>query len=276
MTAAATGAPGGCPHWQAPPLAALDGVRHGFFGRQGGVSRGLYATLNAGLGSGDRRACVLENRRLVARELGLAPERLVTLHQSHSAHAVVARDASAGGRAGDVLVSDRPGLALGVLAADCAPVLLADGAAGVVAAAHAGWQGALAGVVESALAAMERLGARRGAVVAAIGPCIGQASYRVGPEFLARFAAADAANRRFFVADGGRWRFDLAGYVLARLRAAGVGQALALGRDSCAEDEHFFSYRRSVLRGQGDYGRQLSVIARAVAPPAPAPGPARP
>ena len=274
MTAAAT-APGagGCPRWQAPPLAALAGVRHGFFGRRGGVSRGLYAALNTGLGSGDRRACVLENRRLVARELGLAPECLVRLHQSHSAHAVVARDAAAGGQAGDALLSDRAGLALGVLAADCAPVLLADGAAGVVAAAHAGWQGALAGVVESALAAMERLGARRAAVVAAVGPCIGQASYRVGPEFLARFAAADAANRRFFVADDGGWRFDLAGYVLARLRAAGVAQALALGRDSCAEEEHFFSYRRSVLRGEGDYGRQLSVIALA---PAPAPDPAQP
>ena len=248
--------------WKAPPLAALNGVRHGFFGRRGGVSGGLYASLNAGLGSGDRREHVVENRRRVAQAQGVAPPCLLTLRQSHSARAVVARDASAGGRRGDALATDRPGLALGVLTADCAPVLLADGTAGVVAAAHAGWQGALGGVVEGALAAMERLGARRRAVVAVVGPCIGQASYEVGPEFLARFAAADQASRRFFVPAPrpGHHRFDLAGYVLARLRAGGVGLAVAGGGDSCAEEDRFFSYRRSVLRGERDYGRQLSVI----------------
>lgn len=254
--------------WRSPPLAALSGVRHGFFGRRGGVSGGLYASLNAGLGSGDRRESVVENRRRVAQTQGVAPPCLLTLRQSHSARAVVARDDSAGGEPGDALATDRPGLALGVLTADCAPVLLADGAAGVVAAAHAGWRGALGGIVESALAAMERLGARRRDTVAVVGPCIGQASYLVGAEFRTRFVTTDEASRRFFVpAPGrpGRHRFDLAGYVLARLRAGGVGLAAAVGGDSCAEEDRFFSYRRSLLRVERDYGRQLSVIG--LAPP---------
>lgn len=243
---------------EAPAL----GVPHGFLGRTGGASLGLHAGLNVGLGSADRRQAVAANR---ARALAaVAPgARLVTLHQVHSATCVEAGDWGDDARPeADALVTDRPGLALGILTADCAPVLLADRAAGVIGAAHAGWKGALAGVLEATVAAMARLGAGPARTVAAIGPTIGQASYEVGRDFRARFAAEDPASVPFF-ADGpaGRPHFDLAGYCRARLARAGVGRIVDLGLDTCAEEARFFSYRRATLAGAPDYGRQLSLVA---------------
>ena len=249
-------------------LAAVDGVAHGFFDRRGGVSRGLYASRNCGFGSGDERADVAENRRRAAAELCLAADRLATLHQVHGTDVVrLERARDAAGRRADAMVSREPGLALGILGADCAPVLLADGEAGVVGAAHAGWAGALAGVAEATVAAMTELGARAERIVAAVGPCIGPASYEVGPEFRARFLARRVEDDIFFApaAGAGRHLFDLPGYVLARLRRAGVGLAERLGHDTCAEADRFFSYRRSRRRGETDYGRQLSAIARRAA-----------
>lgn len=244
----------------ASPLLA--GVPHGFLGRTGGVSGGLYASLNVGLGSADDPAAVAENR---ARALAaVAPgARLVTLHQVHSARCVVAGDWADSERPeADALVTDRPGLALGVLTADCAPVLFADRAAGVVAAAHAGWKGALSGALEATLAAMEQLGAARARVAAVIGPCIASASYEVGPDFRARFLEADPASAAFFApGPAGRPHFDLPGYAAHRLRRAGTGAVAALGLDTLADPARFFSYRRATLEGARDYGRQLSLVA---------------
>jgi len=248
----------------APSLAVIAGVAHGFFGRTGGVSSGIYASLNCGFGSGDERADVAENRARVARAMGVAPGALLTLYQVHSPDVVTVRSPEdvAGARA-DAMVTATPGLALGVLTADCAPVLFVDPQAAVVGAAHAGWGGAFRGVIEATIGAMEALGARRDRVVAAIGPCIAQASYEVGPEFLDRFVAAEAASARFFVPSdrAGHHRFDLPAYALERLRRAGVAGATWLGRDTCAEPDAFFSYRRSEHRAEGDYGRQISAIA---------------
>ncbi|WP_448580066.1 peptidoglycan editing factor PgeF [Thermaurantiacus sp.] len=241
---------------------ALAGVRHGFLGRTGGVSTGLYESLNMGLGSGDSREAVAENRaRAVA---AVAPgARLVTLCQVHSARCVAAGEWADDARPeADALVTATPGLALGVLTADCAPVLLADVEAGVIGAAHAGWKGALSGVVEESVAAMERLGARRARIVGAIGPAIGPGSYEVGEEFRARFLQADQGAARFFVeGPRGRPHFDLPRYVEARLEAAGVGQCVRIDHDTCAFPERYFSYRRATLAGEPDYGRQLSLIA---------------
>lgn len=241
---------------------ALEGVPHGFLGRQGGVSVGLMAGLNVGLGSGDDRAAIAENRRR-ATEAVMPGAALVTVHQVHSAVAVIATapiadDARA--RA-DALVTDRPGLLLGILTADCVPVLLADRAAGVVGAAHAGWKGAIGGVTDATVAAMERLGARRDRIVAAIGPCIARASYEVDDGFRARFCAADPTNE-FFFADGraGHHQFDIEAYVAARLAAAGVRTVEALGLDTYADERLFFSYRRATHRGEPDYGREISLI----------------
>jgi YfiH family protein len=235
---------------------------HGFLGRTGGVSAGVYASLNVGLGSGDDKALVAENRAR-ARE-ALAPgAALVTLRQVHSAIVHVAHDWGDAARPeGDALVTNRPGLLLGILTADCAPVLLEDPAAGVVGAAHAGWKGALAGVLEATVDAMVRLGAGRSRICAAIGPCIARASYEVGPEFRDRFLAEHPVDARFF-AEGSRGRphFDLESYCAHRLAAAGVGQVHALGADTLADPQRFFSYRRATLAGEADYGRQLSAIA---------------
>lgn len=241
---------------------ALGGVAHGFLGRRGGVSQGIHAGLNVGLGSDDERAAIAENRaRAVAAVLPGA--RLVTLHQVHSAEAVTVREPwgdDARPRA-DALVSDRPGLLLGILTADCAPVLLADEEAGVVAAAHAGWKGALGGVTDETLAAMERLGARRERITAVVGPCIAQESYEVDAAFEERLAAADPANARFFRAGkAGHYWFDLPGYVGARLAHAGVGRVEALREDTYVQPDRFFSYRRAAHRGEPDYGRQISLI----------------
>jgi len=246
-------------------LAALNGIRHGFFTRQGGVSEGLYASLNCGLGSGDDLACVAENRRRALARLGLPAERLATAYQVHSNRAALAETpwpADDRPRV-DALVTRTPGLALGILTADCVPVLFADREAGVVAAAHAGWRGAIDGILEATLAVMQRLGAGVKSTLAAVGPAIEQPSYEVGPEFPAPFLDQDPANRDFFQAAprAGHFLFDLKGYVARRLARAGVGRIESLGADTCAEPERFFSYRRSCLQGEGAYGRLLSAIA---------------
>lgn len=237
--------------------AALDGVAHAFLGRTGGVSSGLFDSLNVGLGSGDDPAAVRENRRRAARALG-QPDALATVRQVHSARAViVARPVADDERPqADALVTHVPGLALGVLTADCAPVLLADRQAGVVAAAHAGWKGAVGGVIEQTVATMEELGAERHRIAAAIGPTISQFSYEVGAEFdahvPARFLAPGIAPDR-------RW-FDLEGFVAERLAASGVGQVERLATDTYADAERFFSFRRATHRGEADYGRQIALI----------------
>ena len=243
--------------------ALLKSIPHGFLGRRGGVSEGDLAGLNTGFGSHDDRASVEENRRLASDSIAPGAA-LVTVHQVHSATAVVATAPwliDARPRA-DALVTDRPGLLLGIVTADCAPILLADRDSGVIGAAHAGWRGALGGVAEAVIAAMEQLGARRANISAAVGPCIAQASYEVDCAFRDRFLADDPANDRCFVAGpAGKPHFDLAGYVLGRLERAGIGGAETLGRDTYADPGAFYSYRRSIHLGQADYGRQLSAIA---------------
>jgi YfiH family protein len=246
-----------------PQLSGIRSVRHGFFGRIGGVSQGIYESCNVGLGSRDDRDHVLENRRRVAEAMAAPPEHLLTLYQVHSAEVVTVRNADdPKGREADGMVTDRPGFALGVLTADCAPVLFADPGAGVIGAAHAGWGGAFRGVLEATVDAMEALSARRESVVAVVGPSIAQHSYEVGPEFLERFETADAANTVFFKPSTreGHHQFDLPGYVLARLRQAGVVNVSWTGHDTCGDAERFFSYRRSVLKGEPDYGRQVACI----------------
>ncbi|MBT5434527.1 MAG: peptidoglycan editing factor PgeF [Alphaproteobacteria bacterium] len=247
----------------APELAACDGVRHGFFTRTDGVSDGLYASLNIGLGSDDLREHVLENRNTVAKSLDVTPQHLLTLYQIHSATVITVRQpADTHEQRADAMVTDRPGLALGVMSADCAPVLFADQKAGIVGAAHAGWGGAFRGVLEATVDAMEQLGADRARITAVIGPCIAQPSYEVGPEFLERFVESDAGNARFFVPSQRKdhHRFDLPGYGLSRLHKAGIEQRAWTGQDTCADAAQYFSYRRSVLLGEADYGRQISAI----------------
>lgn len=250
---------------QAPTLAALDGVQHRFFTRHGGVSSGLFSSLNCGYGSADAPDNVRENRRRVAEQFGLGEADLQTVHQIHSTDVLTVADerwSSPGAPKADGLVTDRPGVVLGVLAADCAPVLLADGAAGVIGAAHAGWKGALGGVVDATIVAMERLGARRERVEVAVGPCIGPNSYEVGPEFPAPFLAQDEANAAFFrpAVRGGHFMFDLPAYLLHRIARSGVA-VTATGHDTLSATEDFFSYRRNTLSGVRDYGRGLSAIA---------------
>ncbi len=244
-------------------------VRHAFLTRRGGVSRGLYASLNCGRGSGDEPAAVEANRALAAGAVGVGPDALASVHQIHSARVVTVREPGPPEEA-DALVTDRPGLALGVLTADCAPVLLCDEVAGVAGAAHAGWRGALGGVVEAAVEAMAALGADPARIAAAIGPCIGPAAYEVGPEFEARFLDRDPASGRFFgrgaVPDArpepraGRPRFDLPGYVLHRLTIAGVGRAEWTGHCTHDDPARFFSHRRSRRAGEPDYGRLISLV----------------
>jgi YfiH family protein len=243
--------------------AALASVPHGFLGRGGGVSQGLCAGLNVGLGSDDDRAAIRENRRRAV--AAVAPgARLVTLHQVHSPDAVYAAAPWPDDERprADALATDRPGLALGILTADCTPVLLADREAGVIGAAHAGWKGAFGGVIESVLALMERYGADRARIAAALGPAIARKSYEVDGAFLRRFAEADPENERFFTPGReGHHQFDLEAYVLARLAEAGVTRAEALGLDTYSDPDRFFSYRRATHQGEPTYGRQLSLIA---------------
>ena len=242
---------------------SVPGIAHGFFGRVGGVSKGIYASLNCGPGSKDSRDDVMENRARAT--AALAPgAALVTLYQVHSAEAVtvtapwpIPENPKA-----DAMATDRPGVALGILTADCAPILLADPKARIIGAAHAGWNGALSGVVESVLAAMERLGAKPERIRAAIGPCISQKAYEVGPEFQLRFVNADANNTRFFVRSprAGHWQFDLPAYVAQRLKQANVESVEILDVCTYARDDEFFSYRRTTHRKEPDYGRELSAI----------------
>jgi len=243
------------------PLLDLPRIRHGFFTRQGGASLGIYASLNVGLGSRDDQVAVRENRRRAATYFGSAE--LVTGYQVHSARVTPVREPW-GGAAPDTdgVVTATPGVVCGALAADCAPVLLADPKAGVVGAVHAGWKGALTGVVQAAVAEMETLGADRGRISAAVGPCIGPRSYEVGLEFLERFVAADGDYGAFFApgAAADKRLFDLPEFVLSRLRAAGVERCEWVGRDTCAEAEVFYSNRRAFKEGQPDYGRLLSAI----------------
>ncbi|MBK1635255.1 peptidoglycan editing factor PgeF [Rhodovulum adriaticum] len=240
---------------------ALAPLRHGFFTRRGGASSGIFSGLNCGGGSSDQSEVVAINRGRVAGAMGVEPEHLVTAHQVHSAD-VAALDAPPTDRPQvDGLVTDRPGLALAVLTADCQPVLFADRAAGVIGAVHAGWRGALNGILEATLDAMEGLGAARADIVAAIGPTISQSAYEVGPEFLATFVADDTDNTRFFAnGQGDRMLFDLPGYSLARLRAAGIGQALWTRHCTYSDPARFFSFRRSVHAKEADYGRLISAI----------------
>ena len=248
---------------------ALAGIRHGFFTRQGGVSDGLYATLNGGLGSRDVAAHVAGNRARMAAALAVAPHCLLTAHQTHSPDVVVAAapwPPQARPRA-DAIVTATSGLAIGVTTADCGPILLADPQARVVGAAHAGWRGALAGILEATVAAMEQLGAERGQIRAALGPMIRQDNYEVGPDLIARFAAENGANDRFFrparrhgQASDGHALFDLPGYIAARLERAGIGRLDDLGLCTYADADRFFSFRRSAHRGEADYGRHVNAI----------------
>jgi YfiH family protein len=251
----------------AAPILTLPELRHGFFTREGGVSEGIYASLNCGLGSRDLREHVAVNRARALNALDLAEGCLNTVHQQHtSTVAVVREDWNAETRPiADAMVTALPGRALGILTADCAPVLFADPEASVIGAAHAGWRGALAGVLDQTVAAMVALGARASRIRAAVGPCIGRDSYQVGGEFVAAFLAESLANESLFTepdADGRR-HFDLPGYVARRLARLGVGKIEAEPPDTCADEVRFFSFRRATLRLESDYGRQLSMIALA-------------
>ncbi len=259
MCCAGRGSMAEIPFVTAPRL----GVAHGFLGRQGGVSSRIFASLNVGLGSGDDRAAIAENR---ARALAaVAPgAALVTLHQVHSASvvAVTAPFTDPARPHADVMVTATPGLALGILTADCAPILLADADAGVIGAAHSGWKGALHDIAGATVAAMVKLGARPEHIVAAIGPCIARASYEVDAGFRDRFLAQEASHDSFFSRGrGDRFQFDLEGFVAMRLAAAGVRSVVALGIDTYPDDVRWFSYRRTTHRSEADYGRQLSLIA---------------
>jgi len=247
--------------------ASLDGVRHGFLGRRGGVSSGTTAGLDMGRRGLPPTPELIENqRRAIA---AVAPDtRLVTIYQVHSADAVIVGEpwpeaARPDARPhADAMVTDRPGLTLGILTADCAPVLFADREAGVIAAAHAGWKGAIGGVTDATIAAMETLGATRANIVAAIGPCIARASYEVDDGFRTRFAERDPADVRFFTPGRqGHHQFDLEAYVAHRLTAAGIGTVEPLGEDTYAQPDRFYSFRRATHRGEPDYGRQISLIA---------------
>ena len=237
----------------------LHGVTHGFFTREGGVSGGIYASLNAGRGSADDGEAVMENRRRVTAHLGA--EVLVSLHQVHSPDVLVVTGPFRERPKADAMVTTTPGVAIGVLSADCTPVLFSDANAGVVGAAHAGWKGALAGVLETTIDAMEDLGARRENILAAIGPVISQCAYEVGPEFVDRFLDNDPENARFFAGgQGDRAMFDLPGFCLQRLRTAVVKEAAWTGHCTYSDERRFYSYRRACHRSETDYGRLVSAI----------------
>jgi YfiH family protein len=247
---------------QSALLTAEPGVRHAFFTREGGVSTGLYAGLNVGRGSKDDPVAVEANRALAAGWFGMGVEALATVYQTHSAVAHVLDRAPAAAPDGDGVITATPGLICAALSADCAPVLIADSRAGIVAAVHAGWRGALGGVVASAIEAMVALGADPHRMTAAVGPCIAPASYEVGTDFLDCFTTADPDFERFFApgVSAEKRQFDLPGFVLGCLAAAGVARAEWIGADTCADAALFYSNRRAVKRGEGDYGRLLSAI----------------
>jgi YfiH family protein len=250
---------------QAPALSALSGIRHAFFTRDGGVSEGLYGTLNGGTGSNDAPAKVVENRSRMAAALGVAPDCFLTAYQIHSPDVVtIDRPWAPQERPrADAIVTATRGLGIGVTTADCGPVLFADRDAGVVGAAHAGWRGAFTGVLEATVAAMEACGASRACIVAVLGPTIRQPNYEVGPEFVARFEAADPANLRFFAPSlrAGHAMFDLPGFIVARLGEAGIDRIEDVGCCTYADPARFFSYRRSTHVREPDYGRHVNAIA---------------
>jgi polyphenol oxidase len=246
---------------------AFDGIRHGFFTREGGVSGGLYASLNGGVGSKDDAGHVAENRARMAGALGVAPERFLTAYQIHSPQVLVVETpwtAETRPRA-DAIVTRMRALAIGISTADCGPVLFADPKARVIGAAHAGWRGALTGVVEAAIGAMEQLGAKRGEIRAVLGPMIRQQNYEVGADLIARFGAEDPASNRFFApaTRDGHAMFDLAGYINSRLSRAGIHHIEDLGHCTYADPAKFFSFRRTTHRGEADYGRHVNAIALA-------------
>jgi YfiH family protein len=248
-------------------ILAFDGIRHGFFTRQGGVSGGLYASLNGGVGSKDNVEHVAENRARMAAAVGVTPDRFVTAYQIHSPHVVVAETpwtAETRPRA-DAIVTRMRALAIGISTADCGPVLLADPKARVIGAAHAGWRGALTGVLETTIEAMERLGATRGEIRAALGPMIRQQNYEVGSDLIERFGTEDPASSRFFApaTREGHALFDLPGYIDSRLTRAGIRYVEDLGHCTYANPERFFSFRRTTHRGEADYGRHVNAIALA-------------
>ena len=251
------------PFLSAPSLAGLASIRHGFFTRQGGVSGGIYGSLNVGYGSRDDRGAVAENRRRAVAALGLGAEALRTVYQVHGAKVIHVDAPWADPPRCDAMVTNRPGIALGILAADCAPVLFADAGAGIVGAAHAGWKGALAGVVQATVGAMLALGARREGIAAALGPAIAQSSYEVGPGFSTPFLAQNPGNADFFVGSArpGHFMFDLPGYITGVLEGLGLGAVSVLAEDTCSDPARFFSYRRATHCGEPDYGRSLSAIA---------------
>lgn len=240
----------------------LEGVQHGFFTRRGGASSGIFRGLNCGTGSSDQSSIVDTNRGRVAEAMGVPPDRLVTVHQTHSARAVTVADAQPLPRPeADAIVTASPGTAIAILTADCQPVLFADRIAGVIAAAHAGWRGAFDGVLEATLDTMEEMGADRTNVRAVIGPSISQRAYEVGPEFFEAFFDEDRDNAIFFTnGEGDRFLFDLPAYGLRRLRQAGVSEAEWTRHCTYSDPDRFFSYRRSVHQGEADYGRLISAI----------------
>jgi YfiH family protein len=240
---------------------ALGPLRHGFFTRKGGASSGVFEGLNCGTGSSDQAQAVQMNRARVAAAMDLGPDHLVSVHQVHSADVITVSAPLAERPRADAMVTDRPGIALAVLTADCQPVLFADAEAGVIGAAHAGWRGARDGVLGATVDAMEAIGARRDRIAAVIGPTISQAAYEVGPEFLETFLDEDPQNARFFAGgQGDRVQFDLPAYGLHRLRAAGVGHAEWTRHCTYSDPSRFYSYRRSTHRNEADYGRLLSAI----------------
>jgi YfiH family protein len=245
-------------------LKELRGIRHGFLTRRGGVSSGIYASLNCGLGSKDNQGAVVENRMRALRNAGLAPESLSTAYQVHSAKVAVVDEAWNESERPQVdgLVTRTSGKSLGILTADCVPVLFADPEAGVIGAAHAGWKGAIGGVLQETVATMERLGGSRANIQAGIGPAIAQKSYEVGPGFPQPFIDRDRANARFFTTSARcrHFMFDLTGFVEKELKALELGSVALAGNDTCAETDDFFSYRRTTLAKEPDYGRQISLI----------------
>lgn len=249
---------------EADALTALPGISHAFFTRQGGVSQGIYASLNGGVGSSDESAAVAENRRRMAGQLGVMPEHLLGLYQVHSADIVVASGPWTDGvrPKADGIVTATPGLALGVASADCGPLLFADATARVIGAAHAGWKGALDGVAEATIAAMEKLGAARHSIVAVLGPTIGRDAYEVGPEFVDRFAEAGVDVPRFFRLSNrpAHAMFDLPGFITSRLEASGIGKVEVLDLCTYTHEDMFYSYRRATHKGETDYGRLISAV----------------
>tara|TARA_R110000824_G_scaffold390760_8_gene587748 strand:- start:5743 stop:6513 length:771 start_codon:yes stop_codon:yes gene_type:complete len=249
----------------AAPLLAIPHLSHGFFTREGGVSKGIYASLNSGLGSDDDQGAVIENRARIASSIGVAPDQLLTVHQIHSPDVINVTETWTPATApkADAMVTNRAGIGLGVLAADCTPVLFADTKTKVIGAAHSGWKGAWTGVLEATIDAMAKLGATPASMVAAVGPCISRDAYEVGPEFRDRFIERKADDAVWFTASArdNHFMFDLTAYVAARLAAAGIGTIERLDLCTYADEQRFFSYRRTTHRGEPDYGRQMSVIA---------------